>query len=299
MENRELNLFDPKTVARLQREYGIRPLKSLGQNFLTDRNTAERIADAGLLRPARFAVEIGPGLGALTALLSRRFEKVAAVELDGGLIPLLRDILPRLGAGNVEIVNADALKVDFSALSDRFFGGEPFNICANLPYNITTEFIMRVLGDARLRSKINGVCLMLQKEAAARLTALPGGEGYGAASVFVSYHCLAERLFDVPPSCFYPAPKVTSAVLRMVPREEPASGTGPHLFERTVKYAFAHRRKTLLNSLASGFSGEFAREEISRALFECGVSPEARGETLSAEKFAEIAGYLEKLKENQ
>lgn len=264
----------------------IRAKKSLGQNFLTDRNVLSRIAECVALAPTDRILEIGPGKGALTELLVPGCARLVAVELDSRLVPLLREKF----AGNprVEIVEADILAVDIQTLLAPTVG-QQWKVAANLPYNISTPVLFAFLEHRALFSRL---VLMLQKEVGDRLAATPGGKEYGALSVLFRLYFDVVREFIVKPGSFHPVPKVDSAVLSFVPLSEPRVAVGDErLFRRVVKGAFAMRRKTIWNCL-KGASLGVADEAIAAALDDSGIDLQRRGETLTLDEFALLTRAL-------
>ena len=279
-----MNLCDINQIKSLLARHGFRFSKSMGQNFLIADWVPREIAKASGAHPDTGVLEIGPGIGCLTQELAGRAGKVVSVELDKALLPILEETLA--GRDNVEIVPGDILKLDIRQMTRDMPWLSGFAACANLPYNITTPAITALI-EAQC---FFAITVMIQKEVAQRICAQPGTKDYGAFSVFCQYHTAPELLFEVPPDCFLPAPKVTSAVVRMVPRPVPAEVDDPDHFFRVVKAAFALRRKTLLNSLAANL--DRPREDILRALEACGVPPDTRGERLSIPQFAQLSKAL-------
>jgi 16S rRNA (adenine1518-N6/adenine1519-N6)-dimethyltransferase len=279
-----MNLCDINQIKSLLARHGFRFSKSMGQNFLIADWVPREIAKASGAHPDTGVLEIGPGIGCLTRELAGRADKVVSVELDRSLLPILEETLA--GRDNVEIVSGDILKLDIRQMTRDMPWLSGFAACANLPYNITTPAITALI-EAQC---FFAITVMIQKEVAQRICAQPGTKDYGAFSVFCQYHTAPELLFEVPPDCFLPAPKVTSAVVRMVPRPVPAEVDDPDHFFRVVKAAFALRRKTLLNSLAANL--DRPREDILRALEACGVPPDTRGERLSIPQFAQLSKAL-------
>ncbi|WP_298272058.1 16S rRNA (adenine(1518)-N(6)/adenine(1519)-N(6))-dimethyltransferase RsmA [Geobacter sp.] len=265
---------------------GIRARKSLGQNFLTDRNVLSRIAGLVSAGPGDCILEIGPGKGALTAFLVSGGARLVAVELDTRLVPLLRETYrdnPR-----VEIVQGDILELDLPGLLTRYEEG-PWQVAANLPYNISTPVLFLLLENRRFFSRL---VLMLQKEVGDRLAAVPGSKDYGVLSVLFQLHFDVVRELIVRPGSFHPVPKVDSAVLSFVPLETPRVEVGDEaFFSRVVKGAFAMRRKTLWNCLRGAGLG-VTEEGIAAALAHCGIAAGRRGETLGLEEFACLANAL-------
>ena len=281
-----MNLTDYRDITALLQRHGFRFSKSMGQNFLTAAWVPQQIAAESGITAADGTLEIGPGVGCLTAELAKTAGRVTAVELDERLRDVLGETLADFD--NVSVVFADALKADLPAICAETLGERPWKVCANLPYNVTTPLITAFLEAGCFES----VTVMIQKEVAQRLCAAPGTGEYGAFSVLVQWYAEPTLLFDVPPHCFVPQPKVTSAVVRMGRRAAPpASVDDEKLFFRTVRAAFAQRRKTLSNALRSGFS-ELDRAAIESAMEETGLPPAVRGETLSIAQFAALSNAL-------
>lgn len=284
-----MNLCDINDIKALLARHGFHFSKSMGQNFLVEDWVPNDIADASGAAAGCGVLEVGPGIGSLTYQLSLRADKVVSVELDKALLPILAETMS--GRDNVEIVSGDILKTDISALvQEKFFGLTPL-ACANLPYNITSPAITALI-EANCFSAIT---VMIQREVAQRICARPGTADYGAFSVFCQYHTTPEFLFEVPPSCFLPAPKVTSAVIRMVPREKPEEVDDEAHFFKVVRAGFALRRKTLLNSLGTAFGSQFSREQLAQAISACGLPPDVRGERLGIAEFAALSKSLRAL----
>jgi 16S rRNA (adenine1518-N6/adenine1519-N6)-dimethyltransferase len=257
--------------------------KRFGQNFLTDPEIIRRIVAAIHPTPDQHLVEIGPGQGAITADLVASGCQLDLVELDRDLVPLLRDRFAGklLGAAEprLRIHSADALKFDFGGLHR----GQPLRIVGNLPYNISTPLIFHLLAYADL---IGDMHFMLQLEVVNRLAAAPGGKAWGKLGVMAQYHCQVDKLFEVPPGAFRPAPRVQSAIVRLVPRSRPDAAPGePERLRRVVQAAFAQRRKTLRNTL---------RDLVSvQQLEQLGISPGARAETLDLQQFIAISHCID------
>lgn len=277
----------PSAIRNIMQSHGISCRKSLGQNFLIDNNIINKIIAAAKLNDTDLAVEIGPGLGALTIQIARGAGKVIAIEVDRGLVTALSEVLE--GAQNVEIVQGDALKIDFDQLIGEMTGGEygnsgkKYKLMANLPYYITSPIIMHLLLG---RFNISMMVIMIQAEVAERLAASPGSKAYGALSLAVQYFTEPDILFRVPRTVFYPKPGVDSAVVRLSVRAEPAVAVCDETaFFKTIRAAFGKRRKTLLNALTGSTLG-IDRETCLRALKNSGVDPGRRGETLSLAEFA-------------
>lgn len=279
-------LCDPETIRGILGKNGFRFSKSMGQNFLIDPSVPLRIAEEAGIDRQTGVLEVGPGIGCLTACLASWAGKVVCLELDTALRPILSETLAEYE--NVEIVYGDALKTDLSALvSEKFSGLRPV-VCANLPYNITSPIITAFLESGRFET----ITVMVQKEVARRMAAKPGTADYSAFSVLVQWYTQPELLFDVSPHCFMPAPKVTSSVIRLQKRAAaPAEMPDPALFFRTVRAAFSQRRKTLVNALVSGF-GTLSKQQLAEIIAECGFDEHVRGETLSIPEFARLSQAL-------
>ena len=281
-----IDVCNPGVIRELLAKYGFHFSKSKGQNFLTQRWVPERIAEASGIDKACGVVEIGPGFGPLTQELCLRAGKVVAIEVDQTLRPVLQETVGEFS--NLEILFADALKTDLPALTAEKLAGLRPAACANLPYYITSPVLTKLL-ESRCFSSVT---VMVQKEVAQRICARPGTGDYSAFTVLCNYHAQPELLFDVPASCFIPQPKVTSAVVCLRTRTAaPAEIAEEKLFFRTVRAAFAQRRKTLLNALSSGFS-ELSKAELGDALAACGIAPSVRGETLDIPAFAALSNEL-------
>ncbi|MDR0917077.1 MAG: 16S rRNA (adenine(1518)-N(6)/adenine(1519)-N(6))-dimethyltransferase RsmA [Oscillospiraceae bacterium] len=263
--------------------HGFRTSKSLGQNFLIDESVPERVAESAMLTPETHVLEIGPGIGALTRYLCERAGFVTAIELDKRLPDILRERLA--DCSNYEIVLGDALKLNLAPLMSR--GYTDLRVAANLPYNITSPIIAKLLESHLFAS----ITVMVQREFAHRAAASAGTSDYGAFTVFARYHADCELLFDVPPDAFVPRPNVVSTVLRLTPHAPPSEVADERMFFRVVKAAFAQRRKTLVNALTAGFS-ELSKSEIAEIVEQCGHLPTVRGETFGIPEFARVAELI-------
>ncbi len=274
-----MNLSSPKTINGLLVKYALSPLKKYGQNFLVDDNILNNIADA-VDYSCGFVLEIGAGLGGLTAKLAQRARKVLAYEIDRGFC---RALIETLGDfSNITIKNEDILKADIKKDTEDIFGGTPFFVAANLPYYITSPVIMRLLEDDL---NICGMALMMQKEVAMRLCAKPGGGDYGAITAAVNLFADIHLLFDVSKNCFYPRPDVYSTVVRFDIKEYDSSIKDPYL--KFVKGLFAARRKTVFNNLVHNMG--FEKDKALELLEKSGINPKSRAETLSADDFMRLA----------
>ena len=282
------DLTNPAEIRALLDRHGFHFSKALGQNFLIEREVPIRIASAasgvdGGEEETGGVLEIGPGIGCLTVQLAERFARVVSIERDRTLLPVLEETLA--DCGNVEIVPGDAMKLDLRALAEEKLPVGPKVFCANLPYNITTPVLTAVI-EAGCFSRI---CVMIQKEVAQRLCASPGGKDYGAFGLFVQWYYEPQLLFSVPPHCFMPAPKVTSAVVLMTRRQSPpAPVKDEEMLFRIIRAAFNQRRKTLVNALAAAFP-EFGKQGCEEALAACGFDSTIRGERLSLMDFAALS----------
>ena len=283
-----MNLCDIRDIRALLARHGFRFSKSMGQNFLIDPRVPEEIAAASGAAADCGVLEIGPGIGPLTERLCARAARVAAVELDRRLWPILEETMA--GRDNFALIPGDAMKLDLRALAEERFPGLRKLVCANLPYNITTPVLTRLVEAGCFEA----ITVMIQREVALRIAARPGTADYGAFSAFMQYHTEPEVLFEVPPACFLPAPKVTSAVLRCRVRTAPAVAPrcGEAFLFSVIRAAFAQRRKTLLNALSAAFGDRLDREALRAALEDCRLPADIRGERLGLAEFAALADRL-------
>jgi len=279
--------MDAHDTKKLLLQHGFKFSKSMGQNFLIDRNIPEKIVRLSGIDLSDGILEVGPGAGALTAELSKSAGKVTAVELDRRLIPVLKTTLE--GRGNIEILESDILKLDIAATVREKMPGLRHRVCANLPYNITTPALSAFIDTGVFET----ITVMVQKEVAERICADPGTRQYGAFSVYANYYTEPKQLFDVPPECFMPRPAVTSTVVTLRPRREHIlPPEDERQFFRTVRAAFGQRRKTLVNALYTAFGNELGKDEITDIVTLCGFNPQIRGETLGIEEFAKLSAEL-------
>lgn len=281
-----MELCNYKQMKPLLERHGFHFSKAKGQNFLIASWVPERIAEQCGADGGCGVVEIGPGVGCLTEQLSLRAARVLAYEVDERLRPVLAETLAH--RDNIDILFGDAMKRDMAADAAEHFPGLRPMLCANLPYNITTP----VLSKAYEARCFDSITVMIQKEVAERICARPGTEAYGAFSVFSQWYTEPQLLFTVPPGCFMPPPKVTSAVVHMKTRKEKPAEVDETAFFRVVRAAFSQRRKTLANSL----SGLCAKEEILSALSRCGLDERIRGEALGIAEFAALTNEIQKIK---
>ena len=281
-----MDLCNINVIRALLEGHGFKFSKAMGQNFLIAPWVPAEIAAAGLADKNSGVLEIGPGVGCLTKELSDAAGKVCAVELDKRLPEVLEKSLR--GCENVEIFSGDIMKFDLDKLLSKRVEGLTQRVCATLPYNITSPVLTKLIEYGRFET----ITVMIQKEVARRIYAAAGSDSYGAFSVFIQYHTVPELLFDVPPDCFVPQPKVTSSVIRLKTRKTPpVEVCSEKLLFRTVRAAFSRRRKTLLNGLSMSY-GEIPKEEMCGILEKCGFDPKVRGETLSLEDFAALTNGI-------
>lgn len=262
----------PSAVRELLTRYGIRPSKALGQNFLTDANTAQRILRLAEVEPGDLVVEVGPGVGSLTVVLADAGARVTTIELDRHLIPVLDEVL---AGRDVDIRNDDALKVDWAAT----LAGGPWHMVANLPYNVATPVVIGALESAPM---ITRFLVMVQREVGERLAAGVGDDAFGAVSLKIAFYATAKVVGTVSPNVFLPKPNVESVLVRLVRHDEPPVDVrdADTMFD-LVRAGFATRRKTLRNTLA----GRVDADRFARA----GIDPRARAETLSLTDWARLA----------
>lgn len=283
-----MDLCNIQQVKALLSRHGFHFSKSLGQNFLIESWVPQQIAAACGADEGCGVLEIGPGIGPLTRELARRAGKVVCLELDKSLQPILEETLA--DCPNASVLFQDVTKTDCAQLvRDQFAGLTPM-VCANLPYNITTPVITQLLEGHVFRS----ITVMIQREVAKRICAQPGTGDYGAFSLLCQYHAQCEYLFEVPRECFLPAPKVTSAVVRLTVLDQPpVAVANEDLFFRVVRAAFAQRRKTLLNALSSAFGDKMTKEQIASCISSCNLPATVRGEKLGIVEFAQLSAALD------
>ena len=284
------DIATPVRTRAILEKYGFSFKKSLGQNFLIDTNILKKIVSFADLNENSGAIEIGPGIGALTEQLARSSKKVVAFEIDQRLLPILNDTLSPYA--NVKVIHKDVLEANVqSMMEEEFQGIEDVMVVANLPYYVTTPIIMKLLEE---HLPIRGIVCMLQKEVADRISAKPGTKEYGSLSIAIQYYTEAETVMIVPKTVFVPQPNVDSAVIRLTKRNQPAvSVKDEGFFFQVTKASFAQRRKTILNNLTSQLpEGKQKKEEILAALSASGVEPTRRGETLSLEEFGMLSDHL-------
>ena len=281
------NLGNPQeTIAVLQR-YGFNFQKKYGQNFLIDTHVLDKIIGAAQIGPDDFVLEIGPGIGTLSRALAARYHRVVALEIDRGLIPVLSYTMG--GYPNFRVVNEDVMKCDLDALLSDAFAEGPVSVCANLPYYITTPILMRLLESGL---PFDDITIMIQSEVADRLCSPAGKPAYGAITAVLAYYGVAEKLFTVPADRFVPAPKVNSTVVRIrLYRERPYHPQNEACLFRTIRAAFEQRRKTLVNSLGTGFPS-LSKEELTAVVESLGHRADIRGERLDIADFVALSDAL-------
>ena len=281
-----MKLYAPSTIRVIRDRFGFRFSKSLGQNFLTDKNIIDQILEGSGISGDDLVIEIGPGIGVITREAAQLAHKVIAIEIDTNLIPILNWTLGDLE--NVEIVNQDVLKTQLNDLIAKESFPGVVRVVGNLPYYITTPIIMKLLEDQVPAASIT---VMMQKEVADRLTAKPGTKDFGAISLMVEYFAEAKEIVKVPRTVFVPQPKVDSTVLRLDIRDEKLVQVEDEEFLfKVIKAGFGQRRKTLSNAL-SVLKG-YDKATILRCLEEAGIDPVRRGETLSLEEYARLSDVL-------
>ncbi len=284
-----MNLCDIRTIRDIMSLYNINFRKEFGQNFLTNRAVVEDIADACSDTEDATILEIGPGIGVLTQELAFRYRRVLAVEIDNGLIPVLKYTLSDCPEGVVEVIHGDIMKTDIAALLAPAFAEGRVSVCANLPYYITTPLLMALL-ESHL--PFESITIMIQSEVADRLCAKAGSKEYGAITAVVDYYGEAEKLFKVSAGNFLPAPKVDSTVVRIrLHKEKPCLPLDEDTLFRTIRAAFEQRRKTLPNALSAGFP-DIPKDVLTSLVEACGHRPDIRGERLNIAEFCALSDCI-------
>lgn len=286
-------IANPANTIDIIKKYDFNFQKKFGQNFLIDTHVLNKICSESGLGKNDLAIEIGPGIGALTQYLAITAKAVVAVEIDKNLLPILGDTLKDYK--NTELINADFLKVDLEKLIDeciqKYGEFDNIRIIANLPYYITTPIIMNVLES---HTHIDSITVMIQKEVADRMQAAPGSKNYGALSLAVQYYSDPYVVAFVPQNCFIPRPKVGSSVIRLdIYKDKPIKTVNEKLMFQIIRAGFNQRRKTLVNSLINFEGLQFSKNKIIHALSLLGKSEKIRGEALSLDEFAQLAEYLQ------
>ncbi len=282
-------LSSHKATKSVVDKHGFKFSKSLGQNFLIDDNVIDDILKGARLSEGDKIIEVGPGIGTLTSEMGKVAEKVVAIEIDKTLIPILKETLNDFD--NIEVVNQDILKVNVQELIEEKLSGGPVKLVANLPYYITTPIVMKFLEED---IPVTDIVVMVQKEFADRMTAVPSTKDYGALSVAVQYYCDTEIVAKAPRHMFIPQPNVDSTVIGLHVREERKYNVdNEEIFFKTVKAGFSQRRKTLLNALST--LGFLNKDQIREVLSLAGIDEKRRGETLSIEEFANLSNEVNKM----
>lgn len=284
------NLSDVGTIKSILEKYGFSFSKSLGQNFLINPAVCPQMADEAVITEEDGIIEIGAGIGVLTAELCKRAKKVVSIELDKRLLPVLDETLKDFD--NFEVVNDDILKVDLHKLiKERFGDCKNVSVCANLPYYITSPVIMKLLED---KLPIKQIIVMVQKEAADRLTADVGTRNSGAITVAVNFYANAEKLFNVSKGSFMPSPKVDSAVIKLSIYDTPPIKTeDEEVFFKMVKAIFMQRRKTALNGISAGMN--LSKEAVAKAIENAGFDSAVRAEKLNLEELCILSNKLKEV----
>ncbi|MBQ5592924.1 MAG: 16S rRNA (adenine(1518)-N(6)/adenine(1519)-N(6))-dimethyltransferase RsmA [Clostridia bacterium] len=283
------NLSDIGVIKSVLQRHGFTFSKALGQNFIINPSVCPRIAEEGGAREGVGVLEVGAGIGVLTAELAKRADKVVCVELDTRLLPVLDETLADFD--NIKIINGDILKVDLHKILEEEFGDMPVIVCANLPYYITSPVIMRLLEE---RLNIESITVMVQKEAAVRLCADVGSRDSGAVTVAVDFYADANKLFDVSRGSFMPAPNVDSAVIRLdIRKDVPIDITDERFFFSMVRSAFSQRRKTASNGISSGLG--MNKQTVIAAIENAGLPSTVRAESLTMEQLGVLCEELYKL----
>ena len=281
-----MELTNPSIIKEVLSKNGFSFKKSLGQNFLINPTVCPKMAESAVLNEEEYVLEIGPGIGVLTAELAKRAKKVVSIELDERLKPVLSETLNEFY--NIKIIFGDVMKINIAEVIKDNFGDGKVSVCANLPYYITSPIIMMLL-ESRL--PISSITVMVQKEAAERICAEIGSREAGAVTVAVGYYSDAKTLFNVSRGSFMPAPNVDSAVIRLDILNSPPYDVGDeNRFFKFIKAAFAQRRKTLVNAVSSGCG--YSKDDIKTALASAGLNENVRAENLTMEKLAEVSRQL-------
>ena len=279
----------PSNTIEVLQKYHFNFQKKFGQNFLIDENVVEKIVREAGVTKDDFVVEVGPGIGTMTQILCENAREVVAVEIDKKLIPILtEDTLSYYD--NVTVINEDILKLDIKKLADEKNEGRPIKVVANLPYYITTPIIM---GLFESHVPLDSITIMVQKEVADRMQCGPGTKDYGALSLAVQFYARPKVVLNVPASCFMPRPNVDSAVIRLERfKTPPVDVKNEHLMFKIIRASFNQRRKTMMNSVGNSGEVNVSKEELLKALEQCGFSATIRGEALTLEQFAALTNAI-------
>lgn len=283
-----MKLYAPSTIKEIREKHEFNFSRNLGQNFLVDKNIIDDIIEGSNITEDDLVIEIGPGVGVLTAEAAQRAARVIAVEIDTSLIPILKETLAEYD--NVIVINKDILKTDLKELVREYGTGGGVKIIGNLPYYITTPIIMKILEED---VGADSITIMMQKEVADRIKSAPGKKTYGAISAAVQYYCTVEQIASAPKEVFVPRPKVDSAVLRLdVRKEPPVQLLDKSMFFKCIKSGFEQRRKTLLNSM-TGAAG-LAKDDVRQVLEDAGIDSVRRIETLDLQELADLSNSMTK-----
>ncbi|MBE5964986.1 MAG: 16S rRNA (adenine(1518)-N(6)/adenine(1519)-N(6))-dimethyltransferase RsmA [Lachnospira sp.] len=278
-------LGNPKSTLEIINKYDFMFQKKFGQNFLIDSNIVEKIVREANVTKEDMVLEIGPGIGTMTQYLCEAAKNVVVVEIDKNLIPILGETLAAYD--NVTIINEDILKVDINELAEKYNGGRPIKVVANLPYYITTPIIMQLFES---NVPIDSITIMVQKEVADRMQVGPGTKDYGALSLAVQYYANPKIVLNVPPTCFMPKPNVGSAVIKLTRHtDNPVNPKDAKFMFKLIRAAFNQRRKTLMNALNNAPDINYSKEQIANAIKTAGFSETIRGEALTLEEFARLS----------
>lgn len=279
-------LSSPTEIKDVLTRHGFSFSKALGQNFLIDDSVCPRMAAGSGITPACGVIEIGPGIGVLTWELAKAAQKVVAVEIDQRLLPVLAETLAP--CENVKVIHGDIMKIDLQQLIQEEFEGGEVHVCANLPYYITSPILMHLL-ESKL--PLESITVMVQKEAAQRICALPGTRECGAVSISVHYHCEPQLLFKVGRNSFMPPPNVDSAVIRLkIRKQPPVEAVDEAWFFKVSRAAFGQRRKTVANSISAVL--KISKKEVESAIAETGLASTVRAEQMTMQQFAAVANLL-------
>ncbi len=279
---------NPVNTMAIMSRHKVRAEKKYGQNFLTDPSSLQGIVDAAEIDKDDIVLEIGPGLGSLTELLSQAAKTVFAVEIDEKMVEVLKDTLSEYD--NIEVINADILKIDINEIIGEKRAGKKIKVVANLPYYITTPILLKILP---MRDLIESITVLMQREVAERMEAAPGTKDYGALTLLTEYYTKPEIKLFIPPEAFIPSPSVESAVIGLKMRSLPPVEVKDEefLFD-VIRASFNQRRKTLYNGLNNSSEINVPAERIKEAIVSLGLAETVRGETLSLEQFAALSDRL-------
>lgn len=284
-------LGNPQETIQVLQKHDFHFQKKFGQNFLIDPHVLDKIIEAAEVTKDDFVLEIGPGIGTMTQYLADSAREVTAVEIDDALIPILQDTLKEWD--NVTVIHGDILKTDIRKIAEEKNNGKAIKVVANLPYYITTPIIM---GLFESHVPVESITVMVQKEVADRMQTGPGSKDYGALSLAVQYYAEPEIVANVPPNCFMPRPKVGSAVIRLRRHQiPPVQVQDEKLMFRLIRASFNQRRKTMANGLKNSQELNYTKEQIEKAISNCGLPLNIRGEALTLAQFAELSNAFSEI----